>query len=190
MNLHVPQTEEARAEAIHLMGVMNNLCTPKNGEILIAATQVSGSHQICRASFSWISSLASEHCRHSCFSHQVLVKLGFILPMHIAECLGMFSSCIIEECLAVLVRQEDPAASQQYAHVAGTQQLGICRSCPSRTFWPQCCARCKPNCNMSAVRSGRTKLLSSICPVERKCRHMLMYVASAGFLDISIPADQ
>lgn len=36
----LPQTEEARAEAYHLMGVMNNLCTPKNGEILIAATQV------------------------------------------------------------------------------------------------------------------------------------------------------
>ena len=35
-----PQTEEARAEAYHLMGVMNNLCTPKSGEILIAATQV------------------------------------------------------------------------------------------------------------------------------------------------------
>ena len=40
MNLHVPQTEEARTEAIQLMGVVNNLCTPKNGEILIAATQV------------------------------------------------------------------------------------------------------------------------------------------------------
>lgn len=40
MNLHVPQTEEAKAEAADLMGVMNNLCTPKNGEILIAATQV------------------------------------------------------------------------------------------------------------------------------------------------------
>ncbi|KAL4425069.1 hypothetical protein ABPG77_010383 [Micractinium sp. CCAP 211/92] len=39
MNIHVPQTEEARAEAYHLMGVMNNLCTPKSGEILIAATQ-------------------------------------------------------------------------------------------------------------------------------------------------------
>jgi len=39
MNIHVPQTEEARAEAAHLMGVMDNLCTPKNGEILIAATQ-------------------------------------------------------------------------------------------------------------------------------------------------------
>lgn len=36
------QTEEARAEAYHLMGVMNNLCTPKSGEILIAATQVRG----------------------------------------------------------------------------------------------------------------------------------------------------
>ena len=39
MNLHVPQTEEARAEAIQLMGVKNNLCTPKNGEPIIAAIQ-------------------------------------------------------------------------------------------------------------------------------------------------------
>ncbi|KAL5169453.1 DNA-directed RNA polymerase III subunit 1 [Glycine soja] len=39
MNLHVPQTEEARTEAILLMGVENNLCTPKNGEILVASTQ-------------------------------------------------------------------------------------------------------------------------------------------------------
>lgn len=42
MNLHLPQTEEARAEAIELMGSVNNLCTPKNGEILIAANQVRG----------------------------------------------------------------------------------------------------------------------------------------------------
>ncbi|KAK9479984.1 hypothetical protein V1514DRAFT_350894 [Lipomyces japonicus] len=39
MNLHVPQTEEARAEAMNLMGVKNNLITPKNGEPIIAATQ-------------------------------------------------------------------------------------------------------------------------------------------------------
>ncbi|OTB09250.1 hypothetical protein M426DRAFT_316541 [Hypoxylon sp. CI-4A] len=39
MNLHVPQTEEARAEAMVLMGVKNNLITPKNGEPIIAATQ-------------------------------------------------------------------------------------------------------------------------------------------------------
>ncbi|KAI9768796.1 MAG: hypothetical protein M1840_004610 [Geoglossum simile] len=39
MNLHVPQTEEARTEAIQLMGVKNNLCTPKNGEPIISAIQ-------------------------------------------------------------------------------------------------------------------------------------------------------
>ncbi|KAG2670257.1 hypothetical protein I3760_14G077300 [Carya illinoinensis] len=39
MNMHVPQTEEARTEAVMLMGVQNNLCTPKNGEILVASTQ-------------------------------------------------------------------------------------------------------------------------------------------------------
>lgn len=39
MNLHVPQTEEARAEATNLMGVKYNLTTPKNGEPIIAATQ-------------------------------------------------------------------------------------------------------------------------------------------------------
>ncbi|KAJ3348238.1 hypothetical protein HDU83_001425 [Entophlyctis luteolus] len=39
MNLHLPQTEEARAEAQELMGVKNNLVTPRNGDPLIAATQ-------------------------------------------------------------------------------------------------------------------------------------------------------
>ncbi|KAI9297500.1 beta and beta-prime subunits of DNA dependent RNA-polymerase [Neoconidiobolus thromboides FSU 785] len=39
MNLHVPQTEEARIEAYELMGVKNNLVTPRNGEPLIAAIQ-------------------------------------------------------------------------------------------------------------------------------------------------------
>jgi DNA-directed RNA polymerase III subunit RPC1 len=39
MNLHVPQTEEARAEALTLMSVTQNLITPRNGEPLIAATQ-------------------------------------------------------------------------------------------------------------------------------------------------------
>ncbi|KAJ9624864.1 DNA-directed RNA polymerase III subunit C1 (rpo31) [Taxawa tesnikishii (nom. ined.)] len=39
MNLHVPQTEEARTEAINLMGVKHNLATPKNGTPIIAAIQ-------------------------------------------------------------------------------------------------------------------------------------------------------
>ncbi len=39
MNLHVPQTEEARAEALELMSVLRNLITPRNGEPIVAAIQ-------------------------------------------------------------------------------------------------------------------------------------------------------
>jgi DNA-directed RNA polymerase III subunit RPC1 len=39
MNIHVPQTEEARAEALELMGVKHNLVTPKNGAPIIAPIQ-------------------------------------------------------------------------------------------------------------------------------------------------------
>ena len=39
MNLHVPQTEEARTEAKQLMGVKHNIVTPKNGEPIISAIQ-------------------------------------------------------------------------------------------------------------------------------------------------------
>ena len=39
MNMHLPQTEEARAEANMLMGVHHNLATPRNGEPLVAASQ-------------------------------------------------------------------------------------------------------------------------------------------------------
>ena len=39
MNIHLPQTYEAKAEASILMNVVNNLVTPKSGEPLIAATQ-------------------------------------------------------------------------------------------------------------------------------------------------------
>ncbi len=39
MNMHLPQTEEARAEAATLMGVISNLVTPRNGEPVVAATQ-------------------------------------------------------------------------------------------------------------------------------------------------------
>jgi len=50
MNLHVPQTEEARAESLELMGVVNNICTPKDGTPIISATQdfLTGSYLITR----------------------------------------------------------------------------------------------------------------------------------------------
>lgn len=39
MNLHFPQTYEARAEASLLMGLKSNLITPRSGEPLVAAIQ-------------------------------------------------------------------------------------------------------------------------------------------------------
>lgn len=39
MNIHLPQTDEARSEAWNLMGVTKNMLTPKNADPLIAATQ-------------------------------------------------------------------------------------------------------------------------------------------------------
>ncbi|KAJ3826441.1 hypothetical protein F5878DRAFT_258749 [Lentinula raphanica] len=39
MNLHIPQTEEARTEALELMNIKHNLVTPRNGEPVIAAIQ-------------------------------------------------------------------------------------------------------------------------------------------------------
>lgn len=39
MNLHVPQTQESRAEALELMSVLRNLITPRNGEPIVAAIQ-------------------------------------------------------------------------------------------------------------------------------------------------------
>lgn len=39
MNIHVPQTQEARTEAMELMGVKHNLVTPKNGTPIIAPIQ-------------------------------------------------------------------------------------------------------------------------------------------------------
>jgi DNA-directed RNA polymerase III subunit RPC1 len=39
MNMHLPQTEEAKAEAAELMSITYNLVSPRNGEPLVAATQ-------------------------------------------------------------------------------------------------------------------------------------------------------
>lgn len=50
MNLHLLQTEEAKAEAAILMGTKNNIVTPRNGEPLIAAIQdfITGAYLLTR----------------------------------------------------------------------------------------------------------------------------------------------
>ena len=46
MNIHIPQTEEARIEARELMGIRHNIVNPRSGEPLITATQdfITGSY--------------------------------------------------------------------------------------------------------------------------------------------------
>jgi len=83
MNLHVPQTEEARAEAINLMGVKNNIITPKSGEPIIAATQdfITGSFLISkkdtffdRATFCELCAMMSDGDMHFDLPPPVIVK--------------------------------------------------------------------------------------------------------------------
>lgn len=64
MNLHVPQTEEARTEALNLMGVKYNLITPKSGEPIIAATQdfITASYLISKRTHSLIGPLYRNVC--------------------------------------------------------------------------------------------------------------------------------
>jgi DNA-directed RNA polymerase III subunit RPC1 len=40
MNIHVPQTLEARAEALTVMGLTKNLLTVKNGEVFIILSTI------------------------------------------------------------------------------------------------------------------------------------------------------
>ncbi|XP_031105563.1 DNA-directed RNA polymerase III subunit 1-like isoform X2 [Ipomoea triloba] len=83
MNMHVPQTVEARTEALLLMGVQNNLCTPKSGEILVASTQdfLTSSFLITRmdtfydrASFSLMCSYMGDAMDHIDLPTPALVK--------------------------------------------------------------------------------------------------------------------
>ncbi|QSL65865.1 hypothetical protein MERGE_000144 [Pneumocystis wakefieldiae] len=83
MNLHVPQTEEARAEAIELMNVKNNLVTPRNGEPIIAAIQdfITASYLISqkdnfydRKTFTHICSFMVDACKNIDLPHPVIIK--------------------------------------------------------------------------------------------------------------------
>ncbi|GMN24463.1 hypothetical protein TIFTF001_000574 [Ficus carica] len=91
MNLHVPQTEEARTEAILLMEVQNNLCTPKNGEILVASTQdfLTSSFLITRkdtfydrAAFSLMCSYMGDAMEHIDLPTPAVLKVDIPIPFY------------------------------------------------------------------------------------------------------------
>ncbi|RKP18443.1 beta and beta-prime subunits of DNA dependent RNA-polymerase [Rozella allomycis CSF55] len=79
MNLHLPQTEEARAEALELMGVKNNLVTPRNGQPIIAATQdfITASYLITNKDVFYTKSQFSQICLMFCDSN---IKLDLVPP--------------------------------------------------------------------------------------------------------------
>nr|ALK02063.1 RNA polymerase III largest subunit [Wickerhamiella domercqiae] len=83
MNLHVPQTEEARAEARDLMGVKHNLVSPRSGAPIIAATQdfISASYLVTskdqffdRAQLSSILCMMSDANVHFDIPHPAIFK--------------------------------------------------------------------------------------------------------------------
>ena len=83
MNLHVPQTEEARAEAAILMGTKHNICTPRNGTPLIAAIQdfITGAYLLTqkdafltRGQFSQLASIMCNNEIHVPFPIPAIIK--------------------------------------------------------------------------------------------------------------------
>ncbi|GAM24976.1 hypothetical protein SAMD00019534_081510 [Acytostelium subglobosum LB1] len=87
MNLHLPQTEEARAEALILMGVTNNLITPRNGEPLVAATQdfLTSSYLISRRDAFYDRSRFAHMCTHfaDAYEHIDLPPPAIMKPMEL-----------------------------------------------------------------------------------------------------------
>lgn len=81
--IDVPQTEEARTEALQLMNIKRNLVTPRNGEPIIAATQdfITGCYLLTRrdtfydrAEFVQICSYLHDATVHIDIPHPTIVK--------------------------------------------------------------------------------------------------------------------
>ena len=76
MNLHLPQTEEARTEAWHLMGATRNLVTPRSGEPLIAAIQdfITASFLISRKDVFFTRDWFAQYCNYM-FDAEMRIEL-------------------------------------------------------------------------------------------------------------------
>lgn len=79
MNMHLPQTEEAKAEASELMAITNNLVTPRNGEPLVAATQdfLTGSYLLTQKD---VFLSKEEFCRLVCYFSDAGEHIDMPLP--------------------------------------------------------------------------------------------------------------
>ncbi|QDZ25695.1 DNA-directed RNA polymerase [Chloropicon primus] len=100
MNLHVPQTEEARTEALVLMSVSQNLCSPKSGELIVSAIQdfLTCSHLITKKSVFFD---RTEFTRLACFvceasSAMTLPSPAILKPVELWTGKQLFSMIVRE----------------------------------------------------------------------------------------------
>ncbi len=108
MNLHVPQTEEARAEAMVLMGVTENLITPRNGEPLIAATQdfLTASYlltrKVCNCTTKALASQRHAHARiRPYFKRSIIILCPLLLSLLMLHHLIIYFfviNCLFRTC--------------------------------------------------------------------------------------------
>ena len=138
MNIHVPQTEEARAEALELMGVHNNLATPGNGELLIKATQdflTSSFKMTCkdffldRAEFSEALCMMDGSCQNTRLPRPVILK-----PVELWTGKQLLSTLLVtaieltmDSCQVVSLTSESKEASFSLSGLTSdTYPLHIC----------------------------------------------------------------
>ncbi|XP_029638657.1 DNA-directed RNA polymerase III subunit RPC1 isoform X1 [Octopus sinensis] len=88
MNLHLPQTEEAKAEALVLMGSKSNIITPRNGEPLIAAIQdfITGGYLITQKDVFFDRSHASQLIASILAYKDENIKIDLPMPAILKPC--------------------------------------------------------------------------------------------------------
>ncbi|KAA0185973.1 hypothetical protein HAZT_HAZT003284 [Hyalella azteca] len=140
MNLHLPQTEEARAEARTLMAVSNNLVTPRSGSLIIGATQdfITGSYMLTRKSeFFDKSSACSLLMSISESAHVELPPPAIMKPMQLWTGKQLFSlvmrpsqrcqvrvNLLANKCKDQSCRYKDElCSSDNYVHVRNSELL-------------------------------------------------------------------
>ncbi|KAI0983108.1 hypothetical protein GJ496_005322 [Pomphorhynchus laevis] len=106
MNIHVPQTEESRTEALILMSTKANLVSPRNGEMVIGATQdfLTGSYLLTkkdyfmtRATFSHLFTWVLADKYHNEIKDIVLPKPAILKPCCLWTGKQLFS-VLIQSC--------------------------------------------------------------------------------------------
>ena len=168
MNMHLPQTEEAKAEAEELMCITHNLVTPRNGEPLVAATQVCVCAYVCV-------------CMCVCVYMYVCVRVCMYVWVYVCVCVSM---CV---CVCVCMYECETDCVCVYVSMWVSITLFFSQPCTTHIF--------KITCVFSIVLDN-THLLShhtiNMTVLPSHSEHFLpflTYFRELGFLDWSLFAN-